>query len=441
MPDNQQLSQFLISAPHSSAGKTTVTLGLLRALKRLGQNPQPFKCGPDYLDPKLHKIASDNNSINLDGYMMDADHIKSLYYRYGKDANVLITEGVMGLYDGAVRTEGSSASIAELLGIPIILVVNAKAMAYSAAALLLGYKSFNKALDFKGVIFNFVERESHYQILKAAAEEVGFTALGFLPENAEIKIPSRHLGLKTEKVIDIDFIIDKAADHIEKHIDISRLVSITVKELTPVLTKRILFNTSTKKRILVANDDAFNFTYAENIDVLKRVAEVSYFSPLNDNILPEADLIYLPGGYPELYLKQLADNVTMKTQIFRHYKNGGKILAECGGMMYLGKNIADEKGDLYPMVGILDLETSMQNKKLTLGYRQISLVNDDLRGHEFHYSQLTKSAIVNENIAVCNARKEPVDMAVYKTGNLLASYMHFYFGDNIRVIEELLFNK
>ena len=194
--------QFLIAAPHSGAGKTTVTLGILRALKDKGLNVQPFKCGPDYLDPKLHTIASGKQSINIDRFMMDNIHIGELYQAYGESADVLVTEGVMGLFDGAVKMEGSSADIARLLDIPIVLIVNAKAMAYSVAALLLGFKTLCKDIHIAGVLFNFVDHESHYRLLKEAAEDVGITALGYLPNNPAIQIPSRHLGLKTEEGID-----------------------------------------------------------------------------------------------------------------------------------------------------------------------------------------------------------------------------------------------
>ncbi|HEY0177977.1 MAG TPA: cobyrinate a,c-diamide synthase, partial [Pedobacter sp.] len=363
--------QFLIAAPHSGAGKTTVTLGILRALRNRGLNIQPFKCGPDYLDPKLHAIASGRQSINLDRFMMDDVHIHHLYNGYGSKADVLITEGVMGLFDGAVKMEGSSADIACLLRLPVILVINAKAMAYSAAALLLGFKMLRPDLHIAGVIFNFVEHESHYQVLKTAAEDVGLTPLGFLPKNQEIEIPSRHLGLKTGTEIDHDTIIEKAAGHIEKHIDLDELMRITAApfnpaELSPQIIPDRLKTPGPLRKILVAHDEAFNFIYPENIRSLSALGELNYFSPLKDTVLPPADLIYLPGGYPELHLETLSGNKTMIAQLQKYHKNGGRILAECGGMMYLGKYIADEKGTPFPMTGILNVATGMQHKKLSL---------------------------------------------------------------------------
>lgn len=450
--------QFLIAAPHSGAGKTTVTLGILRALRNQGLTVQPFKCGPDYLDPKLHAIASGRQSINLDRFMMDDDHIKDLYTNYGDNADVLITEGVMGLFDGSVKMEGSSADIARLLDIPVVMVLNAKAMAYSAAALLLGFKMLCPDLQIAGVIFNFVEHESHYKLLKEAAEDVGITPLGFLPANANIQIPSRHLGLKTGSEIDHDAIIEAAASHIQKHIDLDELMRITLKPLDMVMpTDKVLQQKNRvpsreeqlviPKKILVAHDEAFNFTYAANISALSSLGEITYFSPLTDTVLPEADLIYFPGGYPELHLQTLSANRILRDQVRDFYNNGGKILAECGGMMYLGKYIVDEEGVQHAMTGILDVATGMQHKKLSIGYKRINIGVMELKGHEFHYSQFIEGSFNeipltrNHDIAIRNARHERLNLPVFSTPNLLASYFHFYFGNNIEVIDNLLFGK
>lgn len=429
--------QFLIAAPHSGAGKTTVTLGIIRALSNQGLTVQPFKCGPDYLDPKLHTIASGHKSINLDRFIMDDTHIKSIYADYGSNADVLVTEGVMGLFDGAVKMEGSSADLARLLHIPVIMVINAKAMAYSAAALLLGFKMLCTDVQIAGVIFNFVEHESHYKLLKEAAEDVGITALGFLPADAGIQIPSRHLGLKTGNEINHDEIIEKAASHIKKHIDLDKLLQITTAPLIPVTT--LPQKTKGLKRILIADDEAFNFTYAENIKALSSFGDISYFSPLTDIVLPPADLIYLPGGYPELHLETLSANKTLRDQLYTYYQNGGKIIAECGGMMYLGKYIADEKGMEYPMAGILDIATSMQKKKLSIGYKRVKIGHTELRGHEFHYSQFIEVPATEPSIQIWNARNELLHLPIFQNRNILASYFHFYFGNNTEAIENILF--
>jgi len=431
--------QFLIGAPHSGAGKTTVTLGILRALSNRGLHVQPFKCGPDYLDPKLHTIASGKQSINLDRFMMNDQHIRNLYNGYGNNAGAIVTEGVMGLFDGAVKMEGSSADIARLLHIPVILIINAKAMAYSAAAMLLGFKMLCKDITIAGVIFNFVEHASHYKILKEAAEDIGVTPLGYLPNHAAIQIPSRHLGLVTGAEIDHNAIIERAATHIEKHIDLDKLLEITtISFSTAESPKQPVIEKS--RKVAVAYDEAFNFIYPENIAALSKIGEVTYFSPLKDSSLPPADLIYLPGGYPELHLEALSANKNLRDELISYARNGGKILAECGGMMYLGNSITDEKGTSFPMAGILDIATGMQQKKLSLGYKRVNIEGTELKGHEFHYSQFTGQPEVNAQIRVWNARNELLQLPIFKTGNILASYFHFYFGDNIEVIEALLFS-
>jgi len=431
--------QFLIAAPHSGAGKTTVTLGIIRALTSRGLRVQPYKCGPDYLDPKLHTLAAALQSINLDCFMMNDDHIKSQYRSYGAAADVLVTEGVMGLFDGAVKMEGSSADLARLLNIPVILVINAKAMAYSAAALLLGFKMLCPELQIAGVIFNFVAHDSHYQILKAAAEDVGISPLGFLPMHPKMQIPSRHLGLKTGREINHEEIIDQAATHISKHIDLDGLLRITTTALAATV-KTGYSSSHVPKRVLIAKDEAFSFTYAENIAALSSIGEISYFSPLTDTQLPETDLIYFPGGYPELHLKNLSGNKQLIRQLKAYHEKGGKILAECGGMMYLGNEIADEDGQVYPMLGILDITTGMQHKRLSLGYKRLNIEGVELRGHEFHYSQFVGSPEGKSGVKVWNARNEALDLPVFKTNNILASYFHFYFGNNIEAIRQLLFD-
>ncbi len=472
----------MIAAAHSGAGKTTVTLGLLALLKRKGYHVQPFKCGPDYIDPIHHRSAAGRDSINLDRYMMSDHHIRGLFDRYGSVADISITEGVMGLYDGAQKTEGSSSDLAQLLGIPVILVLNAKAMAYSAAAILFGMKNFDPGIRIAGVIFNFVETASHYRFLREAAEDTGITPLGFLPTEPALRIPSRHLGLDTREA---ETAIAAAADHLEKHLDWESLLQISnVQEKTgaggrteddrrPGKSERQRERPSGEGRtqsrpgnrtILVARDEAFHFLYPENIRLLEKLGTLIYFSPLHDQRLPvnpdRIDLVYLPGGYPELHLTALAGNTGMREGIGTYYKDGGKLLAECGGMMYLGKYIVDQQGKSYPMVDILDLATSMEEKKLHLGYRTVLLGKYKLKGHEFHYSQKIAATdaqpakgsgvsgavtdgespfrLMPADSIVYNARQERVDTPVYYSERILASYMHIYWGEEPGLIAEWL---
>ena len=441
-------SQFLLAAAHSGAGKTTVTLGLLRALQRTGLRVQPFKCGPDYIDPIHHRTAAGKDSINLDLFMMSNAHIRQLYNHYGSAADVAITEGVMGLFDGAKKSEGSSADIAKLLGLPVILVLNANAMAYSAAALLYGLKNFDRELNVAGVIFNFVDSGSHYRLLCEVCEDVGIRALGHLPANDSLRIPSRHLGLDTT---DAEAAIVAAADHIEKHIDLAALLALT--QITPSATSARQPaqpippppSLTANKKILVAYDEAFHFLYAENIRQLEEYGQVSYFSPVRDQHLPFIpDLLYLPGGYPELHLPELSSNRSLLDQISTYANANGPIIAECGGMMYLGRDIQDVTGKIWPMAGVLDIATSIFDKKMTLGYRTVRLGDLVLKGHEFHYSQArwirpaTPSAQSAQSAEVYNAHEVRVETPVFYHPHLLASYAHFYWGEYKDLLQRLL---
>ncbi len=420
-------SHFLISAIASGSGKTTVTLGLLRALRNRGLSVQPFKCGPDYIDTKYHVLAAGTESVNLDLFLSSENHIKNLYNKYSSGKDVCITEGVMGLFDGYDRMNGSSAQIAEKLDIPVILVLNAKSMAYSAAALLYGFKNFSDRVNIAGVIFNFVASESHYNFLKDACHDVGLEPLGYLPKNTDIEIPSRHLGLNIDEQYRFDDFADKAADLIEKHIDIDKLLSITVRRQPHIEVTKETNVPLQGLRISVARDAAFNFMYHENIEYLKRIGIVSYFSPLSDKQLPESDFIYLPGGYPELYLSELSNNRTMQDSIRHYIEAEGKVLAECGGMMYLSSSISDENGTEYPMVNIFDQKATMENMELKLGYRQFKYNGLSLKGHEFHYSSIKseQQSVVQQY----TAKGQVTDTKLLRYKNVIAGYTHLYWAD------------
>ncbi|MCW3466588.1 cobyrinate a,c-diamide synthase [Chitinophaga nivalis] len=426
--------QFLIAAPNSNAGKTTITLTLLRSLQRRGLPVQPFKCGPDYLDPKHHTLAAHRNSINLDAFMMSDSHLLACYAHYTSTAAVSIIEGVMGLFDGAHKMEASSAALAVRLNIPVILVVDASAMAYSAAALLYGYKNFYPALRIAGVIFNFVASPAHYHILAEAATDIGLTPLGYVPELPAIRIPSRHLGLYIPDDPLFETLLDTAADHLEKHIDIDQLLAITTctaPDLPPAVPV-----TTGSLRIAVARDAAFNFIYPENIRTLSRLGTITYFSPLQDSQLPAADLLYFPGGYPELHLPALAANTSLLAQLQSY---PGKIFAECGGMMYLGQTITASDGSAYPMAGLLPVHTDMRQQQLSIGYRQVIMDDVVLKGHEFHYSQYQLPPSLTETgIRVLNAQGAVQDTPVFRTDRIIASYLHFYFGDHEAGLRKLL---
>lgn len=433
-------SAFLISAPSSNSGKTSITLGLLRALKVRGLRVQPYKCGPDYIDTIHHTTAAGTQSINLDTFMASGEHVKDLYRQYSAETQVSVAEGVMGLFDGADKMKGSSAEIAELLDIPVILVINARSMAYSAAPLIYGFKNFNKNVRVVGVIFNFVNTVSHYRFLQDACEDAGVEALGYLPENRSLSIPSRHLGLHISAETDYEAIIQKLAEQIPLTVNLDRLLEITSHPVVQTENKKeaIPGQTARKLRITIARDEAFSFTYHQNIEVLSQFGKITWFSPMHDGHLPETELLYLPGGYPELFAQTLADNESMRESIYQYCSNGGLTYAECGGLMYLGKILISNKGEVFPMAGVLDCETSMENAKMTLGYRIMHWNDQEIRGHEFHYSKISDEKLQPERATLTNAKGVAVDSKLYRYKNTFASYTHLYWGDKPEFIEQLI---
>lgn len=429
------ISNFLIAAPSSGTGKTTLTLGLLRALKNRGLKVQPFKCGPDYIDTKFHTMVSENNSVNLDLFLSSNQHVKQLYNKYAGSADVSIIEGVMGLFDGYDKMKGSSAEIAATLEVPVILVVNAKAVAYSVAPLIYGFKNYYKNINLIGVIFNFVGSESHYKFLKEACSDVGVQSLGYLPKNTEMEIPSRHLGLTLDEKYRFDEFADKVASIVEEYIDIDTLLEITKSKIKSV-NETSFISALNELKIAVAQDEAFNFVYHENIENLKKLGTISFFSPLRDSKLPDADFVYLPGGYPELYAKQLSENTDMLSSMKQYAEHGGKILAECGGMMYLSSTIIDSKGKTYPMVNVLNQVASMENMKLKLGYRQFCYNNIEFKGHEFHYSDIRSEG--ESIVPIYTAKGIKVNTKLLRYKNVIAGYTHIYWAEKRNILD--LFN-
>lgn len=420
--------QFIIAAPTSNAGKTSLTLGLLRACKNRGIDIQPFKSGPDYIDPMFHRLACGKTGINLDLFMMETEHLRAQYTRHMHSYQAACIEGVMGLFDGAIKAEGSTAQLAKMLKIPVILVIDARAVAYSVAPLLYGFKNFDPELNLAGVIFNRVNSESHYRFLTDACQDVGITPLGRLPFLSNCEIPSRHLGLSIDQLSQYEGAIDELAQAVEQHVHLDQLLDLCMQTIEPAPNPPTSFRNQSLK-IAIAKDEAFNFCYQQNIDAFEQLGEVIFFSPLHDTALPEVDLVYLPGGYPEYHLKELAANTTMHQSIQEYVAASGRVFAECGGMMYLGKSIINETGKSFKMTGIFDFSTSMFPKKLKLGYRRIYLKGLELKGHEFHYSSIINPESTATTGRVGNAHNQKVESQLYTYKNVLASYIHFYLGD------------
>ncbi len=428
---------FLLAAPSSNSGKTTLTLALLRLLARKGRRVQPFKCGPDYLDTCLHTMASKvdgrgRQGRNLDIFMASEDHVKRVFLQHCADADAALVEGVMGLFDGSVKSEGSSAAIAKMLGIPVVLVVDAKGAAYSVAPLLYGFKHFDPSVRLAGVMFNRVNTLSHYEFLKEACRDVGVEPLGYVPRDEAMVVSGRYLGLNISADADQESAITAMADHVEKTVDVERLLERCESDI-PLPVPRPPERRRGNAVIAVARDEAFNFVYAENLDILGRYGKIEFFSPMGDGALPKADMLYFSGGYPELYTRRLEENGPMRRKVREFVMRGGLVYAECGGMMYLGNSITDRDGSSRDMCGALDLETSMQDARLHLGYRKVDLsaagYHSELRGHEFHYSRFTRTGELHNVAAVRSARDRAVDTAVFRFNNTFASYVHLYWGE------------
>jgi cobyrinic acid a,c-diamide synthase len=440
LPTPSEKPQFLLAAPSSGSGKTTLTLGLLRALARRGLVVQPFKCGPDYLDTHHHTQAAGRPSLNLDLFMASVGHAQATYAHYTAPADVAVVEGVMGLFDGADRMRGSAADVAEQLGIPVILVVNAKAMAYSVAPLLFGFKNFYPGIRLVGAIFNFVNTASHYHFLREACEDVGVEPLGYLPNNPSFVIPSRHLGLSIDTAIEYEAIVEALANALPHTVDLDHLLAVTRTAAPAVMpVPPAEANPRARRRVAVARDAAFTFTYHQNLQALARFGEVTYFSPLADTALPAGtDFLYLPGGYPELFAEALSANTTMRASIAAYCAGGGATYAECGGLMYLGQQLLDAQGQSFAMAGVLACTTSMVQAKLTLGYRAVERNGLTIKGHEFHYSSLTDQGLTPAPVSITNAKGVAVPVQLYRQGNVWASYVHLYWGENPAFIEQLL---
>ncbi|KIO44270.1 MULTISPECIES: cobyrinate a,c-diamide synthase [Sanguibacteroides] len=421
-------SQFLIGAASSGSGKTTFTIGLLRALKDRGLDVQPFKCGPDYIDTKYHAIAAGEESVNLDVFMAAEKRVREVYARYGEHSDVCVTEGVMGLFDGYDGMNGSSAEIAALLNIPVILLLNARSTAYSVAPVLYGFKHFYPKLQVAGVVFNFVSSAMHYSYLQQACEDVGMEALGYLPNQEDFEVPSRHLGLTLDETFDFDAFAGRVAKVITRTVDVDRLLELTRRAFEPVAVSER--RVTERLRIAVAMDEAFNFVYRENMEVLKRMGEVTFFSPLRDRELPLSDFVYLPGGYPEYYLPELSANGEMLASIRDYGESGGKVFAECGGMMYLCDSISGMDGKVYPMAGLLKHRATMEKMGLKLGYRRIEIDGMVFRGHEFHYSRVVSGDRLIPTVGkTYSAKGRETDTPIYHYKHVLASYIHFYWDE------------
>jgi cobyrinic acid a,c-diamide synthase len=433
---------ILIAGTASGCGKTSVTLGLMQALARKGLVVQGFKSGPDFIDPGLHRLATGLPSHNLDGWMLSAEEIHRIFRRNHEGCDVSIIEGAMGLFDGigAVSEEGSSAQLAKILDVPVMLVVNARGMARSAAALVKGYAEFDPDLRLDFVLFNMTGSPSHGQILTEAMDGRNVRVLGSLPRLNGLELPSRHLGLVTAEDLDRrQERLNLLADWVERAVDLDALLEALPQCSLPSLSDGGV--RMPEIRIGYARDRAFCFYYEENLRLLRQAgAELVPFSPLEDTNLPPALRgLYLGGGYPELHAAQLAANTAMRDKIRIFCQSGKPVYAECGGFMYLLRSLRDRQGQEHPMCGVFDFACAMEGRHQALGYREVELTTDThlgkvgerARGHEFHYSSLHGDDPAADLVYQVRDRNGKTNAdGGYLKGGCLASYVHLHFGSN-----------
>ena len=429
MSDTRHCPAVLIAAPASGQGKTTVTAALARLHRNLGRKVRVFKCGPDFLDPMILERASGAPVYQLDLWMVGEQESRRLLWEAAGDADLILIEGVMGLFDGTP----SSADLARHFNVPVLAVIDGTAMAQTFGALALGLARYQPDLPFAGVLANRVGTLRHAQLLEGSLTE-GLRWYGGLSRETGIELPSRHLGLvQASELNDLDARLDAAAAALGASCESSLPPAVAFAAPTPQRIEPLLDGVT----IAVARDEAFAFTYGANLDLLRAMgAELKFFSPLHDQVLPQADSLYLPGGYPELHHQALAANTSMLAAIRSHHQAGKPLLAECGGMLYLLDALTDVAGARAELLGLLEGEAVMQKRLAALALQDVELPEGTLRGHTYHHS-LTTTAL--EPIARGHSPNGGRGAeAVYRSGRLTASYVHFYFASNPQAAAALL---
>ena len=441
------MGRILFSAPSSGSGKTMIVCGVLQALKERGLLVSSFKCGPDYIDPMFHEKVIGVRSANLDLFFSGEDKLRSLFARNAKGTDISVIEGVMGYYDGmaADSAEASSYHVAKVLGCPAVLVVDARGQSLSAIASLKGFADFREDSNIKGVIFNRMP-EKIFNSLKPEIEKLGVKAIGYVPVAKDMVIESRHLGLVTPgEIHDMSERLHKLAKLLEKTLDMDALIELakSAPEIEVKAEDRVFEQIPC--RIGIADDEAFCFWYKDNLALLREMgAELVKFSPIHDKSLPEGvQGIILPGGYPELYAKELSENESMKESIRAAVGSGMPCLAECGGFMYLHNEMEDMNSQYYPMCDIIKGKTWRTDRLGRFGYISLNALDDSsflkkgetVRSHEFHYFDSDSCGEAMKAVKPNNSREW---MCMHAEGNLLAGYPHLYYESNTYLVQRFL---
>lgn len=434
---------FVLAGTGSGCGKTTVTLGLLSLLKQRGLRVQPCKVGPDYLDTAWHTAICGTPSCNLDSFMLPESILNALFSERMQQADIAVIEGVMGLYDGYGTDPDycSTAAMAKQLACPVILLVDGKAVSTSIAATVKGFQHFDPSLNIAGVIVNRVNSDSHFQLLKTAiAHYCAIPVLGYVPHVPGVALPERHLGLVTarESVINQQPWQDFAA-MLEQTLDIDLLLGLSQRETLPqgAWPELPAANAGEGLTIAIADDEAFNFYYPDNLTLLARTGlNIARFSPLHDRTLPECQMVWLGGGYPELHAAALAANTSMLESLRDAHRRGVAIYAECGGLMYLSTLLEDAEGEVHRMANIIPGRSKMGKRLTRFGYCEaqanqptlLAAKGEVLRGHEFHYSDFSpETPAVLDCCKVRDGHVMRTWSGGWQVGNTFASYLHVHF--------------
>ncbi|RNB90012.1 cobyrinate a,c-diamide synthase [Brevibacillus fluminis] len=447
--------RLVLGGTSSGAGKTTLTVGLMAALAKRGMSVQGFKVGPDYIDPTFHTAATGRISRNLDTWMMEPSSMKEIFWRASEGADISLIEGVMGFYDGKdpKSNRGSTAEIGMLLDAPVILIVDIKAMARSAAAIVKGFQLLEPAVNIAGVIANRAGSANHFQLVKTAIEqECGVPVIGYLPHDPAITAPERHLGLvPAVERGELQPWLDLLAEKVAATVDLDQLLTITEQHASFDKPEPILFTKRDNEglepvTIAVARDSAFHFYYQENFELLEAYgAKLHFFSPLAGELPPaDADGLYIGGGFPEEFAARLEEQVNVRHVLKSMIEGGLPTFAECGGYMFLCEAIHDRAGNRYEMLGIVNNEVKMQTKLAALGYREAVALADSIllaagetaRGHEFHYSSLVHELEHDHAYEVSGLRGRKKEG--FAQGNVLAGYTHLHFASNPGMVQRWL---
>lgn len=441
----------MVAGVSSGVGKTTITLGILKALSQRGLRVQPYKVGPDYIDTAYHSRITQRISRNLDSFLIpDRDALAWSFQKWHRDSDVALVEGVMGLFDGlgTDKDSASSAAVAKALGIPVILIIDGKATSTSAAAMVHGFSTFDPDLTIAGVIINRVASQTHYELIKGAIERyTDVEVLGYFPKNVQVELPSRHLGL----VPDIE--MENLENHfavlgqlVQEHINLDRLLE-KAEVASPEPSNPFCISKQFPLTIGYALDEAFHFYYEDNLDLLRDYGvKLLPFSPLHDQELPKADAYYFGGGFPEMYAKELMENHSFRQSVLQAHQENKSIYAECGGLMYLGKELQTGENS-YEMVGIFDGSSVMTDRLKSFGYCQAKTqvrtlfgpIGSLVRGHEFHHSVFkTEEPTVLQLEKVRDGQVVSTWSGGYQKGKTFASYLHVHFYQNQVLLENWL---